>query len=225
MAGRQGGWARGLWRTAVAVAVPPLTAGLAFGVAWASAYGSLNGWWFFLGGLLLPLVLLGWHAVVAARRRASLISLSAVPAGFGALLALVSVGHLTLEDRGVEISCVVLKVTERTETDSSMDSQGHWTTTTRTSYGHRLDCPAGGPEHLSAPVRLAEEGALLAVVHDPQGKVSPRAAGHVQGRGMRTVAGVLVGAAVLLGLAGGIREAYEKRRPRPRRPTRRSTRR
>ncbi|MGW6939359.1 hypothetical protein ACWGF3_10175 [Streptomyces xanthophaeus] len=218
MAGWQGGWARGLWRTAVALAVPPLTAALAFGVAWASAYGSLGRSGFFLGGLLLPLVLLGWHAAVAARRGASLIALSALPAGLGAVLALVSVGHSALEDRGVEISCIVLKVTEHTRTESSMDADGHWTSTTRTSYDHRLDCPPGGPEHLDMPSRLAKEGELLAVVHDPQGKVSPRAAGDVHGRGLRTAAEVTVGAAVLLGLAGGIREAYEKRRRRPRRP-------
>ncbi|MGW6874698.1 hypothetical protein ACWGVR_12845 [Streptomyces xanthophaeus] len=218
MAGWQGGWARGLWRTAVALAVPPLTAALAFWVAWESAYGSLGSSGFFLGGLLLPLVLLGWHAAVAGRRGASLIALSALPAGLGAILALVSVGHSALEDRGVEISCIVLKVTEHTRTESSMDADGHWTSTTRTSYDHRLDCPPGGPEHLDMPSRLAKEGELLAVVHDPQGKVSPRAAGDVHGRGLRTAAEVTVGAAVLLGLAGGIREAYEKRRRRPRRP-------
>ncbi|WP_158880181.1 hypothetical protein [Streptomyces sp. NRRL F-4428] len=218
MAGGHGGWRRGLSRTAVALAVPPLAAALAYGVAWKSAYGTLGSWGFFLAGLLLPLVLLGWHAACAARRGASLIAVSALPAGLGAILALASVGHSVLEDRGVEISCVVLKVTEHTETDSSMDAQGHWTSTTRTSYDHRLDCPAGGPEHLDTPSRLAKEGESLAVLHDPQGKVSPRAAGDVHGWGMRTAAQVAVGTAVLMGLAGGIREAYEKRRWRPRRP-------
>ncbi|MGW6407127.1 hypothetical protein ACWF95_08145 [Streptomyces vinaceus] len=212
MAGWHGGWARGLWRTAVALAAPPLTAALAFEVAWESAYGSLPTWGFFLGGLLLPLLLLGWHAALATRRGASLIALSALPAGLGALLALASVGHSALEDRGVEISCTVLKVTEHTQTESSMDAQGHWTSTTRTSYDHRLDCP----EHMDSPSRLAKQGESLAVVHDPQGKVSPRAAGDVHGWGLRTAAEVAVGAAVLLGLAGGIREAYEKRRRRPR---------
>ncbi|MFJ4863497.1 MULTISPECIES: hypothetical protein [unclassified Streptomyces] len=219
MAGWHGGWVRGIRRTAVALAAPPLAAALAFGVARQSAYGSLGNWGFFLGGVLLPLVLLGWHAAVAARREASLIALSALPAALGAILALASVGHSTLEDRGVEISCVVLKVTERTETETSMDAEGHWTSTSRTSYDHRLDCPAGGPEYLNTPSQLAKEGEPLAVVHDPQGKVSPRAARDVHGRGMRTAAAVAVGTAVLLGLAGGIREAYEKRRRRPRRPT------
>ncbi|MEW5529840.1 hypothetical protein [Streptomyces virginiae] len=79
MAGWQGGWARGLWRTAVALAAPPLAAALAFGVAWQSAYGSLGDWGFILGGLLLPLLLLGGHAALAARRGASLIALSALP--------------------------------------------------------------------------------------------------------------------------------------------------
>ncbi|MEU3725278.1 hypothetical protein [Streptomyces sp. NPDC031705] len=221
MAGWQGGWGRGLWRTALAVAAPPLAAALAFGVAWESAYGPLGTWEFFLGGLLLPLALLGWHAARAARRGASLISLSALPAGFGAFFALVSVGHSALEDRGVEISCVVLEVSKHTRTESSTDAQGHWTSTTRTLYDHHLDCPAGGPEHLDIPSRLAEEGESLAVLRDPQGKVSPRAAGDAHGWGLRTAAAVTVGAAVLLGLAGGIREAYEKRRRRPRRPTRR----
>ncbi|GGQ12608.1 hypothetical protein GCM10010215_42010 [Streptomyces virginiae] len=219
MAGWQGGWARGLWRTAVALAAPPLAAALAFGVAWQSAYGSLGDWGFILGGLLLPLLLLGGHAALAARRGASLIALSALPAGLGAILAVASVGHSALEDRGVEISCLVLKVTEHTETESSMDSEGHWTSTTRTSYDHRLGCPAGGPEHLDAASRLAKEGESLAVVHDPEGKVSPRAAGDVHGWGLRTAAAVAVGAAVLLGLAGGIGEAYRKRRRRPRGPT------
>ncbi|MFD7554519.1 hypothetical protein ACFV9E_08255 [Streptomyces sp. NPDC059835] len=221
MARRHGGWIRGLARTATALAAPPLAAALAFAVAWESAYGSLATWELILGGLLLPLVLLGWHAALASRRGASVIALSALPAGLGAILALASVGHSVLEDRGVEISCVVLKVTQHTETDSSMDAEGHWTSTTRTSYDHRLDCPAGGPEHLDTPSRLAEEGESLAVVHDPQGKVSPRAAGDVHGWGLRTAAEVAVGTAMLLGLAGGIREAYEKRRRRPRRPTRR----
>lgn len=220
MARWHGGWGRGLARTAVAVAAPPLAAALAFAVAWESAYGSLGNWASILGGLLLPLGLLGWHAALAARRRASLISLSALPAGLGAILALASVGHSVLEDRGVEISCVVLKVTEHTETDSSMDAEGHWTSTTRTSYDHRLDCPAGGPQHLDTPSRLAKEGGSVAVVHDPQGKVSPRAAGDVHGWGLRTAAEVAVGAAVLLALAGGIQEAYEKRQRRPRRPAR-----
>ncbi|GHE63707.1 hypothetical protein CP980_33280 [Streptomyces vinaceus] len=219
MAGWQGGWARGLWRTAAASAAPPLAAALAFEVAWESAYGSLATWGFLLGGLLLPLVLLGWHAALATRRGASLIALSALPAGLGAILALASVGHSALEDRGVEISCIVLKVTEHTETESSTDAQGHWTSTTRTSYDHRLDCPPGGPEHMDSPSRLAKQGESLAVVHDPQGKVSPRAAGDVHGWGLRTAAEVAIGAAVLLGLAGGIREAYEKRRRRPRLPT------
>ncbi|MER6780769.1 MULTISPECIES: hypothetical protein [unclassified Streptomyces] len=219
MAGWHGGWARGLWRTAVALAAPPLTAALAFGVAEESAYGSLGTWGFFLGGLLLPLVLLGWHAALATRRGASLIALSALPAGLGAVLALVSVGHSTLEDRGVETSCIVLKVTEHTQTESSMDAQGHWTSTTRTSYDHHLDCPAGGPEHLDTPSPLAKQGESLEVVHDPQGKVSPRAAGDIHGRGLRTTAEVAVVAAALLGLAGGIREAHEKRRRRPSRPT------
>ncbi|MGW7348877.1 hypothetical protein [Streptomyces sp. NPDC054854] len=187
-----------------------------------SAYGSLGSWWFFLGGLLLPLVLLGWHAALAARRGASLIALSALLAGLGAVLALVSVGHSTLEERGIEIDCIVLKVTERTETDSSMDdAEGHWAYTTRTSYDHRLDCPAGGPEYLNTPSRSAKVDDSLAVVHDPQGKVSPQAAGDVHGQGMRTAAAVAVGTAVLLGLVGGVREAYEKRRRRPRRTTRR----
>ncbi|MCY0929029.1 hypothetical protein OTB20_23060 [Streptomyces sp. H27-H1] len=221
MAGWHGGWGRGIWRTAVALAAPPLTAALALGVAWESANGSLGTWGFFLGGLLLPLVLLGWHAALAARRGASVIAFSALPAGLGAILALASVGHSVLEDRGVEISCVVLQVTERTRTESSMDAEGHWTTTTRTSYDHRLDCPAGGPEHLDTPSRLAKEGESLTVVHDPLGKASPRAAGDVHGWGMRTAAEVAVGAAVLLGLAGGIQEAYKKRRWRPRQPTRR----
>lgn len=107
-----------------------------------------------------------------------------------------------------------------------MDSEGHWTTTTRTSYDHRRDCPAGGPEHLDTPSRLAKEGQSLTVVHDPQGKVSPRAAGVVHGWGLRTAAAVAVavavavGVAVLLGLVGVIQEAYEKRRRRPRPPTR-----
>ncbi|WP_448701893.1 hypothetical protein [Streptomyces avidinii] len=83
----------------MALAAPPLTAAVAYGVAWKSAYGSLDNWGFFLGGLLLPLVLLGWHAALAARRGASLIALSALPAGLGAILALVSVGHSALEDR------------------------------------------------------------------------------------------------------------------------------
>ncbi|MFJ9547292.1 hypothetical protein [Streptomyces erythrochromogenes] len=218
MAGRHGGWARGLWRTTVALVAPPLAAALAFGVAWKSAYGSLGDWGFFLGGLLLPLVLLGWHAALAARRGASLIALSALPAGLGAILALTSVGHSALEDRGVEISCLVLKVTEHTETETSMDAEGHWTSTTRTSYDHRLDCPAGGPEHLDASSRLAKEDESLAVVHDPQGKVSARAAGDVHGWGLRTAAEAAIGVAVLLGLAGGIREAYQKRRRRPRGP-------
>ncbi|MFD8637995.1 hypothetical protein, partial [Streptomyces sp. NPDC059656] len=74
---------------------------------------------------------------------------------------------------------------------------------------------------LDTPSRLAAEGESLAVVHDPQGKVSPRAAGDVHGWGLRTAAEVAVGTAMLLGLAGGVREAYEKRRRRPRRPTRR----
>ncbi|MFF2788927.1 hypothetical protein ACFVT6_19505 [Streptomyces sp. NPDC058049] len=111
------------------------------GVAWGSAYGSLGDWGFFLCGLLLPLVLLGRHAALAARRGASLIALSALPAGLGAILALASVGHSALEDRGVEISCLVLKVTEHTETESSMDAEGHWTSTPRTSYDHRRSAP------------------------------------------------------------------------------------
>ncbi|MER6257689.1 hypothetical protein ABT224_40850 [Streptomyces sp. NPDC001584] len=69
-----------------------------------------------------------------------------------------------------------------------MDAEGHWTSTTRTSYDHRLECPAGGPEHLDTPSRLAKEGESLAVVRDPQGKVSPMAAGDVHGRGLRTAA-------------------------------------
>ncbi|MFE1415222.1 hypothetical protein ACFW6F_31160 [Streptomyces sp. NPDC058746] len=221
MARWHGGWGRGLARTTMALAAPPLAAALAFGVARESAYGSLGTWGFFLGGLLLPLVLLGWHAALASRRGAALVALSALPAGFGAILALASVGHSALEDRGVEISCVVLKVTEHTETDSSMDADGHWTSTTRTSYDHRLDCPAGGPEHLDTSSRLAKEGESLAVLRDPLDKVSPRAAGDVHGWGLRTAAEVTVGAAMLLGLAGGIREAYEKRLRRPQRPTRR----
>ncbi|MFD9725069.1 hypothetical protein [Streptomyces sp. NPDC059072] len=221
MARWHGGWIRGLSRTATALAAPPLAAALAFGVAWESAYGSLGTWAFFLGGLLLPLALLGRHAALAARRGAPLIALSALPAGLGAILALTSVGHGVLEDRGVEIGCVVLKITEHTETDSSMDAEGHWTSTTRTSYDHLLDCPAGGPEHLDTASRPVKEGESLAVVYDPQGKVSPRAAGDVHGWGLRTAAGIAVGTAMLLGLAGGIREAYEKRRRRPRRPTRR----
>ncbi|MET9700840.1 hypothetical protein ABZY31_28550 [Streptomyces sp. NPDC006529] len=221
MAGWHGGWARGLWRTAVALAAPPLSAALAFGVARWSAYGSLGNWGFILAGLLLPPALLGWHAARAARRRAPLVALSALPAGIGAFLALVSVGHSALEDRGVEIRCVVLKVTERTWTESSTDAQGHPTSTTRTSYDHRLDCPAGGPKHLDVPGRLAKEGESLAVLYDPQGKVSPRAAGDVHGRGLRTAAEGMVGVAMLMGLAGGIREAYEKRRRRPRRPVKR----
>ncbi|MCX4526532.1 MULTISPECIES: hypothetical protein [unclassified Streptomyces] len=221
MARWHGGWGRGLWRTAVAVAAPPLAAGLAFGVARESAYGSLGTLGFLLGGLLLPLVLLGGHAAVAGRREAPLIALSAVPAGLGALLALASVGHGALEERGIEISCVVLEVTEHTETETSMDSQGHWSTTTRTSYDHRLDCPAGGPAHLDSPSRLAKEGEALPVLYDPQGKVSARAAGDVHAWGLRTAALVAVGTAVLMGLAGGVREAYEKRHRTPRRAKRR----
>ncbi|MEU8464018.1 hypothetical protein [Streptomyces sp. NPDC029003] len=215
MARRHGGWARGLRRTAVALAAPPLAAALAFGAARESAYGSLGDWGFFLGGLLLPLVLLGWHAALAARRGARLVSLSALPAGLGALCAFVSVGQSALEERGVDISCVVLKVTEHTETESTRDADGHWTSRSSTSYDHRLDCPAGGPEHLNTPARLAKEGESLTVLYDPRGKVSPRAAGDVHGWGLRATAAVAVAAAVLLGLAGGIREAYEKRGLRP----------
>ncbi|MEU9002474.1 hypothetical protein [Streptomyces sp. NPDC048551] len=211
MARRHGGWTRGLRRTAVALAAPPLAAALAYGMARESAHGSLGHWGFFLGGLVLPLVLLGGHAALAARRGARLISLSALPAGLGALCALASVGQSALEERGVEISCVVLKVTEHTETESSMDADGHWTTRSSTSYDHHLDCPAGGPEHLDSPARLGKEGEPLAVLYDPQGKVSPGAAGHLHGWGLRTTAAVAVAAAVLLGLAGGIREAYEQR--------------
>ncbi|MFG2621848.1 hypothetical protein ACGFXC_29940 [Streptomyces sp. NPDC048507] len=220
MAGWQGGWARGLWRTGVALAAPPLAAALAFWAARESAYGSLGSWAFVLVGLLAPLLLLVVHAARAGRRGAELISLSALPAGLGAVLALMSVGHSVLEDRGVEISCVVLEVTEHTETESSMDAEGRWTSTTSTSYDHRLDCPSGGPEHLDSPSRLAKEGTSLAVVFDPRGKVSPQAAGDVHGWGLRTAAEVTVAAAVLMGLAGGIREAYGKRRRRPRRPPR-----
>ncbi|MFG2669027.1 hypothetical protein ACGFY6_32910 [Streptomyces sp. NPDC048387] len=216
MAGWDGGWARGIGRTAVAVAAPLLAASLAFGAAWESAYGRLGGWGYLLGGVLLPLLLLGGHAALAARREAGVIAASALPAGLGAMLALVSAGHSVLEDRGVEISCVVLKVTQRTETDSSMDADGHWTTTSRTSYGHLLRCPAGGPTELAAFARLAKEGQALAVVYDPQGRVAPLAARHVHGGGMRVAAGVTVGAAVLLGLAGGVHEAYQKRGRRPR---------
>ncbi|MFJ1867425.1 hypothetical protein ACIOD1_22675 [Streptomyces sp. NPDC088097] len=194
-----------------------MTAALAFGVAWESANKSLGNWGFFLGGLLLPLVLLGWHAALASRRGASLIALSTLPAGLGAILALASAGQSALEDRGVEINCVVLQVTEHTDTQSSLDADGHWTTTSRTSYDHRLDCPAGGPDHLDIPSRLPKEGQSLTVVHDPQGKVSPRAAGDVHGSGLRTAAEITIGTAALLGLAGGVHEAYTKRRQRPRR--------
>ncbi|MFE0012824.1 hypothetical protein ACFVZX_41130, partial [Streptomyces erythrochromogenes] len=87
MAGRHGGWARGLGRTAVALAAPPLAAALAFAVAWESAYGSLGDWGFLLGGLLLPLVLLGWHAALGAGRGGPLIARSARPAGLAAIRA------------------------------------------------------------------------------------------------------------------------------------------
>ncbi|MER6217945.1 hypothetical protein ACWC5F_13415 [Streptomyces sp. NPDC001272] len=217
MAGWHGGWARGIGRTTVALAAPPLAAALAFGVARESAYGRVSAWWVsLLGGLLLPLLLLGGHAALAVRRKAGVIALSAIPAGLGALLALASVGHSVLEDRGVEISCVVLKVTQHTETDSSMDADGHWTTTSRTAYDHLLRCPPGGPAHLDTSSRLAKEGEALPVLYDPRGRVSARAAVEVHGWGLRTAAVVTVGVAALLGLAGGVVEAYQKRGRRPR---------
>ncbi|MEU8432596.1 hypothetical protein AB0F18_06720 [Streptomyces sp. NPDC029216] len=214
MAGRAGTWWRAIWRTVLALGVPPLAAALAFGVAREWAYGSLNGWLTFLAGLLLPLLLLGGHAALAGSRGALLVALSAVPAGVGVFLTLSAVDAGVLADRGVEVDCVVLEVTKHTKTDSSMDANGHWTTSTTTSYDHRLSCPAGPTDHMEAGSRLAKEGETLALVYDPRGKAITELARDLHPRGMRTAAEVAVGAAVLLGLAGAVREAREELRRR-----------
>ncbi|WP_159047366.1 hypothetical protein [Streptomyces sp. XY332] len=103
-------------------------------------------------------------------------------------------GHGALEDRGVQVSCVVLEVTEHTETDSSMDAEGHWTDTTRTSYDQRRYCPAGGgrPGAPGHPSRLAQGGESRALLHDPQGKVSRAGGrrGRAPGAGRRNPGGV-----------------------------------
>ncbi|MFF4497399.1 hypothetical protein [Streptomyces sp. NPDC001546] len=216
MAGWDGGWARGIGRTAVAVAAPVLAAAVAFGARWEAAYGGLADWVWVLGGVVLPMLLLGGHAALASRRDAGLVAGSALPALLGAFLALAAVDPGVLEERGVEIDCAVLKVTRNTTMESSTDSNGHWTTTSRTSYDHLLRCPPGGPTHLDASWRLAEEGETLPVLYDPRGEVPPMAVVDVHGGAMRVAAGVAVGAAALMGLAGGLVEAYEKRERRPR---------
>ncbi|MEU8776872.1 hypothetical protein [Streptomyces sp. NPDC048606] len=201
MAGRGGGIrVRSVTALLGAVALPAVAGGLAYACARGRALGTLSSGWALTGilvaaGLGVVVFLFGLGNDSFASHLAGLATLA------GVFLVSGHVEHAVLEDRGVEVVCVVRGVDRRVETSTSTDAQGHTTTTTNTYYDHRLDCPPGGPSELNGRnSRLGAVGDDLAVVHDPRGKVAPQPARSLDPGGLRTWALVALGAALLLGV-------------------------
>ncbi|MEU9377611.1 hypothetical protein AB0D94_28095 [Streptomyces sp. NPDC048255] len=183
---------------------PFVVGGLAYACSRGQALGTLSTGWAITGivvaaalGAVVFLFGLGSDSFAA--------HLAGLAALIGVFLVSGHVQHAVLEERGVEIICVVRDVDRRVETSTSTDAQGHSTTTTSTYYDHKLDCPLGGPDELNGRnSKLAEVGADLAVVHDPRGKVSPEPARSLDPGGLRTWALIALGASLLLGVGAAI---------------------
>ncbi|WP_371616571.1 hypothetical protein [Streptomyces sp. NBC_00454] len=195
-----------LGRALAAVGVPAAAAGAAFGVGWAGAGGWLGGGWVVLGGILVPLAGLAYHAALVGGRGAVLIAWSALPAAVGVFLALNSVDHVVLRDRGVEVTCVIEEVTSRDEVYSTFDPETGQSVHHRTKYDHRLNCPPGGPTALTRDKALAKAGTELRLVYDPRGEVQPEKPGDVHSEGMRHAVFAAVLLAMAMGLCGALGE-------------------
>ncbi|MCX5409749.1 hypothetical protein OHA37_38580 [Streptomyces sp. NBC_00335] len=200
------GWVT-LGRVLVAVGAPVAAAGVAFGVGWAGAGGWLGGGLVVLGGIVVPLAGLAYHAARAGQRGALLIAWSALPAAVGGFLALNSVDHVALRERGVEVTCVVEAVTSRVERYSTFNVETGQTVHQTTKYDHRLGCPPGGPSALTRDEELAKAGAQLRLVYDPRGEVQPEKPGDVHGEGMRHAVFAALLLAMAMGLCGALAEA------------------
>jgi hypothetical protein len=124
-----------------------------------------------------------------------------------------------LADRGVTGQCQVLDVTERTVTEhtSGNGAGDPGTTTTRTVYDHRLDCPPGGPHKLSRSTALGSEGEDVTLTWDPDGEVDARPAASVERErtGTSQVWAVVTGAATLALVVVDAGMDIARYRPRP----------
>ncbi|MBT2542903.1 hypothetical protein J7E99_19875 [Streptomyces sp. ISL-44] len=188
----------------VAITFPLVVGGLAYACSRGQALGALSKGWAITGivvaaALGVAVFLFGLGSDSFASHLAGLAAL------IGVFLVSGHVEHAVLEERGVEISCVVREVDRRVETSTSTDAEGHTTTTTTTYYDHKLDCPLGGPDELDGrKSKLAEVGADLAVVYDPRGKVSPQPARSLDPGGMRMWVLIALCASLLLGVGAAI---------------------
>ncbi|MFG2291902.1 hypothetical protein [Streptomyces sp. NPDC048603] len=187
-----------------ALVFPALVGGLAYVCARGQALGTLSDGWAVTGTAVAMLVtVVVFLFGLGSDSFAS--NLAGAAAFIGVLLVTGAVGHSVLAERGVEVTCVVRGIDVRTEVSWTTDAQGHSTSETRTYYDHDLDCPPGGPDELDGRSgRAAEVGAELAVVYDPQGKVSPMPARSVDPDARRMWALIALGASTLLAVAGAL---------------------
>ncbi|NYI03791.1 hypothetical protein [Allostreptomyces psammosilenae] len=219
------GWRWLALDVAVAVGVPLLAVGLAYGGAWLNAHGP--GWPSeFLGNVVLFVgFALGFFScVLYLRSERWFFTQFLVGAVSGLLLALVvnevagTVARDVMRSRGQSTTCEVLDVEVQVRTSNSYDSQGRVvSTSTTTYYVHRLDCAAGRPDEMTLGASWGGPGDRIRVTYDPRGRLDPRPTELVEqeGGGPNTLARVAFASAVALRL-GYVTVAFAGRRRRRR---------
>jgi hypothetical protein len=179
---------------AAAVGVPVATAGILAGCLALAAYGPGPGMAWTALGALAAFGLLGWcflnEVITFVPAALTLWALGALLSAFPAAV---------LEDRGREADCAVLAEDLREEATTTTGADGFTHTTYTTYHDYRLDCPGGGPSHLSTTDDAADAGGVLRVAYDPTGRVDPRPATDAGAHELRLPL-ILLSAAVVIGV-------------------------
>lgn len=102
-----------------------------------------------------------------------------------------------LQERGVEVTCPIVSVKERTIHVYNPHGGGG----RRTTYDYHLDCPGGYPTDMSFDDRHGDVGDPLRVTYDPDRRVGPILTSDAHDRRDLWLAGLLLAASVVLRLA------------------------
>jgi hypothetical protein len=190
----------------IALVQPVLVVGLTLGGAYLNAYGSP-----ILGFVLSFAGMVAWVFSIALHAPMGIIFLSSIALmiAWGATWVGVETG--VLHDRGVRTTCTVLDVSKRTETHTTYNGDGDWSTTTHTYYDHDLRCTDDHINSMTLSSRAADDGQQLDVIYDPADRVGAQPADHVSdGFGAARVSGVALAVSVFLRVIGVL---WRARRP------------
>ncbi|MFD7236159.1 hypothetical protein ACFWAT_12735 [Streptomyces syringium] len=186
-------------RLAAAVGLPVAAVGLVIGARWLNAYGAGGVIAGVLGVLMVLAAMAIWVFSPSLSESGVVFFVSAVTLAIALGGAYAGVDKWVLHSRGVRAQCAVLDVDKRVERHTTTDAQGFSSTTTTTSYDHRLDCAGGRPRAMTTSRRIADKGDRLTVAYDPDGRVGPVPGGDVSDGGTaRWVCGLGLAVTIVL---------------------------